>query len=136
MVDVRRDTVNFVIGSHDAANMGFLHGSLKGNQKVFSNNALRVISRCRIRSALRLAVHGEMLHRRHNMMAVDIEQISLKACDGCHRYPGNQVWIFSVGFFGAAPARIAREIKHRRKHLARTGRSLVMAACIARMSPS
>src|SRR5450755_943633 len=126
---MRRDAVNFVVGSHDATDMRFLHGRLEGNQKVLSNDALGVISRRRIRSALGLAVDGEMLHRRHHMMAANIERVSLKAGDCGHGHSRDEIRIFSVSLFGTAPTRIARKIKHWRKYLTCASRPGFVARC-------
>src|SRR5580700_1203953 len=46
---------------------------------------------------------------------VDERSRSLKAFDGGDSDAGNQIGIFAIGFFGAAPARVACEIKYRRQ---------------------
>src|SRR2546427_10070045 len=77
VINVRRDTINFIVGSHYAAHMRFLHRSLKGNQKVFADDPLGIIARRRVRSSFRLTVYREMLHGSNDVMASDMERISL-----------------------------------------------------------
>src|SRR5262249_33087283 len=72
MIYVRRDTVNLVIRSHDAANMGLLNGRLEGNKERLANRPLGIIAGSGVRASFRLAVDGEVLSCCDNVMAVNI----------------------------------------------------------------
>src|SRR2546430_7286258 len=112
MINVRRYTIDLVVGSHHAAHMAFLDSRLKWNQKILANNAFRIVSRGSIGPAFGLSVHREVLHSRNHMMAVDIECISLQPPYACDRHARNQIRILTISFFRASPATIACQIQH------------------------
>ena len=121
VVDVRRDAVDFVVGGHDAARVALLDGGLERHQEVLADHAFGIIAGRGVGAALRLAVHGEVLGGGHHVMMIDIELVALQAENGGDAHARDQVRIFAVGLFGAAPARIAGDAEHRSEHLGDAG---------------
>ena len=62
-------------------------------------------------------MRGEMFCRGQNVMPIDQKASPCKPVDGGHAHARAQKRIFSVGFFGASPARVARQIEHRSERL-------------------
>ena len=123
VIDVGGNAINLVVGGHDAANVRLLDCSLKGHQKILANDALGIISRRGVGTSLGLPMDCEVFHGRQNVMAIDIERIALQSCDCRDSHSRYQERILAIGLFGASPARITREIKHRREDLARAART-------------
>src|SRR5690349_19200646 len=117
LVAVRWDSVDFVVGRHDRLHRALFHDGLKGLQKILTDNALRVIARRHVRTRFRLAVYGEMFSGGRHMRLIDIRSHSLESLNGRKADVGDEVRIFTVGFFSSPPARIARQVEDRRKTL-------------------
>src|SRR5207248_7192129 len=45
IIDMGWNAINLVVGRHHAAHMTFLHRSLKRQEKVFTDDTLRIVSR-------------------------------------------------------------------------------------------
>jgi hypothetical protein len=120
VVDVRRNAVNFVIGSHHASGPAFAHGGFERNQEDLPNDAFRIVAGRGVGAAFGLAVPGEMFGRRQDMMAVDEERISLQPLDRGHAHARSQKRILTVRFFGTSPAWIAGDVENWGEDLARS----------------
>src|SRR5215469_3104454 len=123
MVDVRWNAVDLVIASHDAANVSFPNAGPEGDQKVLPNGSFGIVAGRSVGAALGLAVNGKVLNGGQNMIATDVEAIALKTFDRCYPHARDEIRIFAIGFFGAAPAWVAGEVKHRRENLVHAPRS-------------
>ena len=85
-----------------------------------------ICGRC-VCAALWLAVGGEVLRGGHHVVAVNKEGIALESFDGGNADARTKIGILSIGFFGAAPAGIARQIENRREGLAFAGSAHFLA---------
>ena len=119
-IAVRRNSINLIVGRHDACHVGFLDCGFEWFEKIFSNHALGVIARRDIGATFGLAMHGKMFRRRQNMLLVDKRPRSLEAFNRRHANARNEIGIFAIGLFRASPARIACEAQHRRQTLLRS----------------
>ena len=129
MIYVRRNAIDFVVGSHDAARMRFAYGGAKCEEIGLAQFAFGEIGWRGVCAALRLAMRGEMLRGGHDVVAVNKEGVALEAFDHGNAHAGTKIRIFAVGLFGAAPARIAREIENGRESLAFAGSTHFLADC-------
>ncbi len=127
MVDVRGHAVDLVVGGHHAAHVRLLDRGLEGHQETLADDALADVGGCGVGAALRLRMHGEVLGGGHHVMAVDEKRIALQALDGGHPHARDQVGVLAIGLFRAAPARVARDAQHRRKHLIGAARAGLVA---------
>ena len=107
------NSVDLVVRRHDGLYVSFLDGCNEGFQEIFANDAFRDVAWSDVGAAFRLAVHCKMLRCGHHVRIVDERSDALETLDRGDTYARDEIWIFSVGFFGAAPARIARKIQHR-----------------------
>src|SRR6266851_7013639 len=68
-------------------------------------------------------MHGEVFRSGHHVGSVDQWSGALKTLDGGDTDLRDEIRIFSVSFFGAAPARVARQVQHRRQAMLRAARA-------------
>src|SRR5581483_12185446 len=120
MIDMRRNPVDFVVGSHHAPYLCFFDSSPKWDKEIFPNHALRVIPGSCVRSTLRLSMYGEVLGRGEHMMAINQVVRPLQSLNGGNADARRQIGIFSISLFCPAPARITRQVEHRRERLIHT----------------
>ena len=120
-IDVRRNAVDLVVGSHYAAGVRLDDRGLESREIELADDSLGVVAGRGVGSTLRRPVHGEVLGGGHNVVAVDRKAGALEARDGSHGHARTEVRIFTVGFLGSAPARVARQIEHRREGLLDSG---------------
>src|SRR5262249_28640401 len=110
---VRRDAVNFIVRGHDAHHVGLFHRGLEGLQEDLAQDTLRNIYRSDVRAAFGLAVRGEMLGRRHYVLAVNRRPGPLQSPDAGNAHARSEIRVFAVRLFRPAPARVARQIEVR-----------------------
>ncbi len=127
VIDVRGDAVDFVIGGHHASHVAFLDRGLEGHQECFANRAFGVICRRGVGTALGLSVSRKVLHRSHHVVTVDEKVIALQPSYSSDGHTRDEIRVFSIGFFCAAPSRIARQIEHRAENLSRSARTSLIA---------
>ena len=123
-----RDAVDFVIRGHHTSHVRPLHCGAERHEERLAQIPFRKICRSSIGTALWLAMCGKMLRRRQHVMSINLPRGSLQAVDGRHSHVGNEIRIFAVSFFGPSPARIARQIQHRREGLIHAGGSHLVAS--------
>ena len=111
MVDVGGNAVNFVVGGHDAADVGFLDHGFEGDEEVFANDAFGVVAGGGVRAAFGLAVNGKVLSGGDDVVAADGIIRALQAGDDGDAHAGDEEGIFAIGFLGAAPAGTAGEVE-------------------------
>ena len=111
-------TVPFVVGGHDRLGMAAFDGNLERVEMAGAKLAFRVVDRRDVPPALGLAVAGEVFQGDGDMVRIDGEVPALEPSDRGQTHAGDEIRIFAVTLLGPAPARIAREIEHRREHLA------------------
>ena len=116
-VDMVRDAVDLVVRGHHTANLCLFDGGAERHKKGLTQIPLRKIGGCGVGAALRLAMGSEVLGRRHHVMPVNRPRSALQPVDGRHAHVGDEVGVFTIGFFGASPTWITRQIQHRAKGL-------------------
>ncbi len=121
-VAVIGDAVDFVVARHHGGDVRFFHGGFERLEPVFADHAFGVERGADVGAAFGLAVDGEMFCGRHDVRFVEARVGALKggalvAGDCCDSEARDEIRIFAVGFFGAAPARVAIEIEDRREAL-------------------
>ena len=114
---MRRDAVNLVVRRHDTQDVAFGHGSFKTREEDLAQNALRIICGGDVRATFGLAVGGKVFGGGYDVVPIYAGTRSLQRSDNCYRHARDKVWILAVGFFGSAPARLARHVEVRPKHL-------------------
>jgi hypothetical protein len=81
-IDVCRDAVDLVVGSHQAAHVRVLHRHAKRHEEILADDPRRIVARRGVGAPFRLAVHGEMLSGREHVMAIEDVIRALQAVDG------------------------------------------------------
>ncbi len=122
-VRVRRDTVDFVVRSHDGDRAGFPQSFLKRVEEGFAQNAQGDVRRGAVHAGFRLAVPDEMLERGENVALIAEIAVSLESTDSGNPEAGNQVRVLAVGFFNAAPAWLAGDVDDGRERVVRAAQS-------------
>src|SRR5262245_6910924 len=117
MTAVRWDAVYFIVRGHDAHHARFFHRGFEGRQEDLAQDALRNIYRGNVRAAFGLAVSGEMLGSRHDVLAVHHRPGPLQRLDAGHAHARREIRVFAVSLFRPAPAWIARQIEVRAENL-------------------
>ena len=118
-IDVAGDAVDLVVRGHDRADAGLDRG-LEGHEELLADDALGVVGRRGVCAAFRLAMDGEMLGGGEHVERVDLSRrTALQPADRRLAHRGDEERILAVGLFGAAPARIARQVEHRAERVVR-----------------
>ena len=121
-VAVIGDAVDFVVARHHGGDVRFFHGGFERLEPIFADDAFGIERGADVGAAFGLAVDGEMFRGGEDVRFVERGAGArvagaLVAGDGGDSEARDEIRIFAVGFFGAAPARIAIEIENRREAL-------------------
>ena len=107
-IAVGGDAINFIVGGHDTAHVCFDDCGFKRFQEIFADDAFGKVSGSNICAALGLTMDSKVFCSGHHMRLVDARTGALQTLNGGNADSRDQVRIFAIGFFGAAPAGIAR----------------------------
>ena len=119
LVGVRWNAIDLVVRGHQRHCSGFAQRFLEGVEEGLLQHAHRDVCRRAVHARLRLPVSDKVLQRRQHMPLVLEVCVALEAAHRRDAQPRNQVGIFAVGLFDAAPARLARHIHHRSERMMR-----------------
>ena len=119
----RGDTVDLVVRRHHRHHVAFLDRSLEGPQQLFAKLALGNLRRRGVDAALVRAVRGEVLRGGEDVPWRQRRARPLVTADRRKADLGDEVWVLAVGFFGASPSRVAREVDDRGEDLLRAARA-------------
>ena len=110
LVGVRGDAVDFVVGGHDGDGFRFAQRLFEGVEEGLAEDALGDVGRRAVHAGFGLAVANEVLQRGENVFLIAEIAVALEAADGGNAKARDEVRIFAVGFFHAAPARLAGDV--------------------------
>ena len=125
-VGVRGDAVDLVVARHDAGDRRLAHHRLDRREEDLAQHVHRVVAGRGVASPLGRAVRGEVLGGRRDVRGVDRRvgaAASLKAAHRRDAHAADQIGVLAVGLFDAPPARVARDVDHRRQHVLHAARA-------------
>src|SRR5215472_18373862 len=119
LITVRRNAVHLVVRRHHTLHVAFFHSGFKRLEEIFAYHTFGIVAGRSVGPSFRLAVNGKMFCCRNHMRAVNERPLALKALDCSYADARNEIWVFTVGLFRPAPARLAPQIQYRRETLLR-----------------
>ncbi len=123
LVRVRGDAVDFVIRGHDGDGLGFPQSLFERVEEGFAQHAFGDVGRSAVHTGFRLAMADEMLQRSEDVFLVAEIAIALEAAYGRDAEARDEIRVFAVSLFDAAPARLSRHIDDRRQSVMRAAQS-------------
>ena len=105
LVDVRRNTVDLVVGGHDELGTGLLDRPLEGREEDLAQDAFGDVGRTHVGATLGLAMARHVLQRRKDPILRQRQGPALEATHGGEPHLGDQKGVFAIGFLDAAPTR-------------------------------
>ena len=110
-----RYPVYLIIAGHDGGDAGALHHRAEGREEILAQFALADRRGRDILAALRLAMPGHVLERRHHLVGADLPALALQAQHRRDAHFAAQIGILAERLLDPAPARIAGDVHHRRQ---------------------
>src|SRR5450631_3006890 len=104
---MRRNTIDLIVGSHDADCAGFAQGLAERIQKRLAQHSQRYVGRRTVHPGFRLPVSNKMLEGGNYVALVAEARVALESAYRSDAEARNEVRILAIGFFYAAPAWLA-----------------------------